>query len=345
MKSSRSMAATSHSGFKMKKRTKVLLTGGAGYLGSIITKKLLQANFDVIVVDRMFFGESSLNYVKKNSNLKIFKADIRDSAKMAKLTKGVDYVIHLAGLVGDAACNNSPQAAVEINYLATKSLASLAKKNGAKKFIFASTCSVYGYNQKLLSEVDELNPLSVYAMTKVMAEIFLVSLLTRDFKTVIFRMATLYGLSPRMRFDLVINSFCAQATVGDKISLYAGNQWRPFIHVADAAQAYILAAKAKPAVLEEQVFNLADEKQNYQIYKVADLIKKHIIGSKVEKDGKINESRNYRVSSSKIERTLNFQASYTVEDGVLEMYHEILKNKKLKEYKNKKFRNSSLVLK
>ena len=324
----------------MKKAQNVLVTGGAGYLGAVLVRKLLEENYKVTVVDPLFFGSSPLNKIKKDKRLSVHKMDIRNEAGVLKLLEKNEYLIHLGALVGDWVCNKNPQQAVEINYLATKSLIKNAKKTGIKKFVFASTCSVYGFSNKLLTENDMPNPVSVYGMTKVLAEQYLLSQAAKRFCTTVLRMATLYGWAPRMRFDLVANQFAAQATLGDRITLYAGYQWRPFIHVQDAASAFMLVLKTQNERINGQIFNVCDNTQNIQIYKLAEIVKKAIPGSKVFRDEKITEQRNYIVSGKKIKKLLNFNVSMNLLAGVREMRGEILKSKQYEDYKNAIFTSS-----
>lgn len=321
----------------MSKYKNILVTGAAGYLGSILTTKLIDEGYKVTGIDNLLFGSSSLFHLKNNKNFTLKKIDIQNSKEMKKAVKGQDAVVHLAGLVGDAVCSANPKHAVNINYLATKDLINISKETSAKKFLFASTCSVYGFAEKLLTEDDSVNPVSVYGMAKVLAEQYLLSQATKSFCTTVLRMATLYGWSPRMRFDLVVNQFTAQAALGDRITLYAGYQWRPFIHVKDAANAFVLALKAQNKRVNSQIFNVCDNTQNIQIYKLADIIKKAIPGSKIFRDEKINEQRNYIVSGKKIKKLLNFNISMDLLAGVQEMKNEILKSKRYEDYKNPKF--------
>jgi len=315
----------------------ILVTGSAGYLGSILSTKLVDAGYKVTGIDNLLFGASSISHLRNRRNFNLKKIDIQNTKEIEKAVKGQDAVIHLAGLVGDAVCSANPKHAVNINYLATKDLISASKESGIKKFLFASTCSVYGFNEKMLTEKDGVNPISVYGMAKVLTEQAVINSANSHFITTAFRMSTLYGFSYRMRFDLVINSFTAQATFGDKISLYAGYQWRPFIHVSDTADAYILALEASPEIINKQIFNLSDSEQNFKIYKIAEKVKKVILGSRVSRNEKVHEPRNYRVDGSKIKRFLKFKTNYSVEDGILEMHHAIFKNKKFKDYQNLKF--------
>lgn len=321
----------------MNKGGKILVTGAAGYLGSIISQKLVAAGYKVTGVDNLLFGGDFLSSLKNKKDFDFKKIDIQNEQEIKRIIKGQDAVIHLAGLVGDGVCSENPQQAVNINYLATKNLISIARKSYIKKFLFASTCSVYGFADQLLTEEDEINPVSVYGMTKVLAEQALIKAGGSRFCTTAFRMSTLYGYSPRMRFDLVINSFTAQATFGDKISLYAGYQWRPFIHVSDAADAYLLALETEDNKINEQILNLGDTNQNFQIYQIADMVKKRIPGSKITRNEKIHEPRNYKVNCSKITKILKFKPKMKVNDGILEMHHAISKKNKFKDYQNPKF--------
>ena len=317
----------------------ILVTGGAGYLGSVLVRKLVARNFNVTVIDKMLFDTQTLNRFR--DDIRIYKEDIRNDKEISKIFKKnkIDCVIHLAALVGDGICNIHPQEAVEINYLATKSLLDIARENKVRKFLFASTCSVYGFSDKLLKETDKVTPVSVYSMTKTQAEEAVLDKSGPNFSTTVFRMATLYGLSLRMRFDLVMNYFTAQAALGEKITLWAGYQWRPFIHVEDAAEAYILALDKSEKLINGQVFNLAGNSQNYQIYQVADLVKKIIPKSEIERDEKKMEPRNYKVDTKKIQRILKFRPHKTIRDGIYEIYQAIHKDRRFVNYRSSKYTN------
>lgn len=319
---------------------RVLVSGGAGYLGRVLINRLLEEKFSVRVLDVLLYK----NYLPKNilSNIEFINGDIRDLALLKKSLKGIENVIHLASLVGDTICANHPQAAYEINTQATKNFAKLSAGK-VKNFIFSSTCSVYGYNLKAVDENSSLNPISLYAWTKVEAEKAILNQKINGLKPTIFRLSTLYGLSPRMRFDLVINRFCAQAFCDKKITLWAGKQWRPFIHIEDAADAYIHVMK-NDKKRKNVIYNLGSTKQNAQIYKVAKLIAEVIPKTKIALEPVNADNRSYKVEAKRLISDLKFIPQKTLTEGIQEIYDFLTSNKSLN-YKSPKYRNFSTRIK
>src|SRR6202790_3522745 len=181
---------------------RVLVLGGAGYLGSVLVRQLLEMGRRVRVLDSFMFGEQALESVKSHPNLEVVRGDVRDVGVVVRCMRGCDAVIHLAGIVGDPACDENKELAVEVNRAATRMLANVALECGVRRFIFASWCSVYGASDFFVNEESAVNPLSVYAETKIDSEGILLGAKTATFAPTILRFSTLFGLSPRMRFDL-----------------------------------------------------------------------------------------------------------------------------------------------
>ena len=216
---------------------RVLITGGAGYLGSVLSRKLLAKKYKVRVMDTLWYGNESIQELLKNENFELVKEDIRNLVPTVKAMIGVDAVIHLASIVGMPASSIEPRTSEEINYLATKNISELCQLHDIETYIFASTCSVYGYQpDKTINEKSRVDPLDFYAKQKYLSERAM-GWLNRS--PTIYRFGTLFGLSPRMRFDLVINLFIAQALKDGKITVFGGKQYRPFLHVSDAADSLI----------------------------------------------------------------------------------------------------------
>lgn len=318
----------------------VLVTGGAGFLGSHIVEKLLNQGYKVRVLDNLSFGDDALQNFKKNSKFELINGDIRDLRLVLQAIQDIDSVIHLAGIVGDQASMIDPTSSFEVNYLSTKVLVDIAKYFKVKNFFFASSCSVYGFsNSKMLTESSKLSPLSLYAETKLKSERLLLNASDRGFTPTIFRMGTLYGLSNRMRFDLVVNFFTGQAISENEISIDGGNQWRPFVHVEDAANAFVLAlGKSKI----RGVFNLGSNEQNHQIKDIGEFILKSITNVKIKQSPK-TDRRDYRVSFSKIKKTLGFKAQRTIIDGIEEI-KQAIKSEKIKSWKNPIYYNNRFPL-
>lgn len=320
--------------------SKVLVTGGLGYFGRVLIDKLIKQNFSVRVVDLSLYQNNFSNNLP--TDIELVKGDIRNVKMFKKSLKGIDHVIHLAALVGDTICANHPQAAYEINTLASKNLAKFSAGK-VKNFIFSSTCSVYGYNLKTLNENSSLNPISLYAWTKIEAEKFIQSYIDKGLNPTIFRMSTLYGFSPRMRFDLVINRFCAQAYFDKKITLWSGKQWRPFIHVEDAADAYIHVLKNNHEK-KHVIYNLGSTNQNLQIYKVAKLIVEVIPKTKIILDTINTDNRSYKISCTRLTEDIKFKPKKTVLEGIREIYEFLLLKKPLN-YQELKYTNFSSRIK
>jgi nucleoside-diphosphate-sugar epimerase len=319
----------------------VLITGGAGYLGSHLLELLLQRNYKVRVLDDLSFGNNALKILKKKYQFDVIKGDIRDLGTVLKSMEGCDAVVHLAGIVGDPASKIDPIQSTEINYLSTKLVADAASYFQIKQFLFASTCSVYGAsNNRLLNENSKLNPVSLYAETKLKSE----DILKKNHKHLsptILRAGTLFGYSNRMRFDLVINFFTAQAMSKQQISIEGGNQWRPFVHVHDAANAYVLALEKKPSS-SQGIFNLGSNNLNHTISEIGTVVQKLIPDVKL-KTSKIIDQRNYRVSFQKIKKSFGFESELSISDGISEIKHAI-KSGKIKSWTNPIYYNNKFPL-
>lgn len=302
----------------------VLVVGGAGYIGSILTRQLLDAGYRVRVLDLEMFGTKSLVDVMEHPRLEVMKGDFRNIEDAARALRGMDAVCHLAAIVGDPACALDRETTIAVNYAAAKMMAQLAKANGVTKFVFASTCSVYGDSEDIMSEDSPLNPVSLYATTKIDAERALLDTADADFQPTILRFATAYGWSNRPRFDLVANLFSAQAVTDKKIRVFNGEQWRPFVHTRDIARACVLTLEAPLAKVGSQIFNVGDESQNYTLTQLGQIVARSCPGIEVEEVRNGDDARNYRVNFSKIRRTLGFRASIDLVEGIQEMVDAVV---------------------
>lgn len=290
---------------------KVLITGGAGYLGSTLATKLLSKGFKVRIMDNFLYGKQSIQHLIRNPNFETVEGDVRDMRMLVKALNDSNFVIHLASIVGDQAGDLEPKTTIEINYLSTRALAGLCKIYG-KKLLFASTCSVYGDSLNGVAvedqPVDLSKPLSLYGETKLRSE----RAIEEELKDhVIFRLGTLFGLSYRMRFDLAINMFIAKAIKNEIISVYGGEQFRPFIHVSDAADAFI------KALTEDWKGILNVAWRNWKIKEVATYIC-DFFGVKLNISEKVVDKRNYKVSIEKV-NNLGFVAKRTIDDAISEI--------------------------
>ncbi len=301
----------------------VLVTGGAGYVGSILTNKLVKQNYNVKVVDSLVYGDLGISSLINDKKIEFFNFDIRDSSKISSILKNVDCVIHLAAIVGEPLCKKIPEAAKQINEIATKNLVNLCKSNNVKRFIFASTCSNYGSSLKIVDESSPVKPLSLYSECKVNSEKYILENNSNKFQTCILRFATAHGLSPRMRFDLLVQEFLHDALVDKKISIFGEDFWRPLIHVDDMASACISVVDASSITISGQIFNVGSSNENYTKKQLANIIQKHVSDIKIEIVKSKTDPRNYKVSFDKIKRILNFQPKRTVENSVVEILSKI----------------------
>tara|TARA_B100001540_G_C15814029_1_gene646088 strand:- start:2871 stop:3848 length:978 start_codon:yes stop_codon:yes gene_type:complete len=304
----------------------ILVTGGAGYVGTALVPELLKF-YNVTVLDLMIYGTK---LPKNNKRLKIIKGDIRDKKKLNKATKGIDCVIHLACISNDPSFELNPKLGKSINLLAFEPLVKISKKNGVKRFIYASSSSVYGIkNSKNVNEKMRLKPLTDYSKFKADCEKILFKYSGIDFTSIVIRPATVCGFAPRQRFDLVVNILTNLAFNKREITVLGGKQLRPNIHISDMVRAYVHLIKADKKIVYNQIFNVGY--QNQSVNKIAKIVKK-IIGSDVRINvKKSNDNRSYHISSNKIKKILNFSPKSTIEDAVKDLK---------KAFRNKKFKKS-----
>lgn len=308
---------------------KVLITGGAGYIGSLFTGILLQRGYSVVIVDDLLFGGDSLLAYLTHPKFTFHKGNVTDKASIREYFKGVDCVVHLAALVGFPACRQvGPQVAWLYNLQGTKNVYELAQENEAKRFVFSSTYSNYGIAEgdATVTEESPLNPQSLYAETKIAAEQFLIAQgKTSTTVPVVFRFATLFGLSPRTRFDLIINQFVLQAIEKRRLVIYQKNYNRSFVHIRDIAKALLMAMEFDIKKVGNQIFNVGSNEGNYSKEEVIHLIQKYVPEVTIEQkdlsfDG---DMRDIKVSFDKIERILGYTTDVTVEEGIRELAEAI----------------------
>lgn len=297
----------------------VLVTGGAGYLGSIVVSQLLSRGVHVRILDCLLFGGQSIEKLRSHANCEFILGDIRDIGTSVRAMDGCDTVIHLAGIVGDQACEANRELAVEVNAAATRMLAEIAPRCGIHRFLFASSCSVYGSSRATVAESSRLHPLSLYAQTKVDSERVLVDACTRGFAPTVLRLGTLFGVSPRMRFDLVLNLLAARAVSVGRITVRNGRQWRPFVHVRDAARAFLACIDSQAERVAGEIFNVGSSFLNAQIRQLGEIVAHLVPGTAVTGIYDRLDQRSYRVRFDKIERTLGFVCRETLEAGVREV--------------------------
>ena len=314
----------------------VLVTGGAGYVGSHLTRKLLARGYRVRILDNFLYGNDGLHDLRVNQNLELIDGDICDERALAAAVAGVRGVIALAALVGDGACDLHPERTMAINYDSTKQTIAACRRAGVKRLVFASSCSVYGANgQALLSEDSHLNPVSLYARTRLMSEELLLRE-SEDTEVVILRLATVCGVSERMRFDLMVNTMTACAAVQNVIRVSGGDQWRPHLHVQDAAEAFALALEKKDVA--GQIFNVGSDDQNFTIGETAEKVAAYLPGVRVEPMVNGSDRRSYRVSFDRIRSVLGFRAQFTVDDAIKEV-SSLLLSGQVSDFREERFHN------
>jgi len=309
---------------------KVLVTGVAGYIGSVLTHKLLDKGFEVIGIDNLLYGGESLLNIYNHPNFKFYKKDIRNIETIVSLVNEVGAVIHLAAIVGDPACAKQPQLAISTNLDGSINLLKAANNSySVKNFIFASTCSNYGKMEgnSYVTEESPLKPVSLYAELKVkFEEIMLDGEYRKNFCPTALRFATAYGISPRMRFDLTVNEFTKDAALGRELTIFGEQFWRPYCNVEDLANACILVLESEPDKVYKNVFNVGDTRENYQKKMLAEELKKLIPDLKIKYVKKDEDPRDYKVSFEKIKKVLGFQITKTVPQGMEEIIRVIKDN-------------------
>lgn len=306
---------------------KVLITGIEGYIGTVLGQVLLNQGFNVVGLDTGYYREGWFFKGIKHFP-KIISKDIR-TIKEDDL-KGYNTVVHLAELSNDPLGEINSEVTYEINHQGTVTLAKKSKKMGIKRFIYFSSCSVYGASEDVVDEKTKPNPLTVYAQCKVLNEKSLLAMADDNFSPVILRLATVFGPSPRMRFDLAVNNLAGLAWTTKEIKMESdGNPWRPFVHILDVCEAVACILKANKNVVHGQIFNLGSQKSNHQIKDIAAIIGKVFVGCQVSLNKNGIDKRNYRVNFEKINNRLpGFSCKRTVETGIQEL-SEIFKQIKL----------------
>lgn len=294
----------------------IVVTGGAGYIGTELTEGLLACGHRVTCVDRMFFGLDVVADFTANPNYRLMRDDVRwvDPA----VFDGVDVVIDLAGISNDPSCDLSPAVTEDINWHGAVRIARLAKERGVKRFLFSSSCSVYGHGIKTgLDERCELRPVSLYARCKARAEEDVLKLASNDFCVTVFRNATVYGYSRRMRYDLVVNLMTAKAFHGGVIYvLGGGEQWRPNVHVRDVVRAFVLGLEQPADLLNGHIFNVGSDAQTFRVIDIAHIVRERLGNVRIEMVPDDPDKRTYNVSFEKIRCQLGFQPQHTIEETV-----------------------------
>lgn len=301
---------------------KILVTGGAGYIGSVLVRILLKKRYKVRVIDNLMFGGESLIELFNYPEFEFVKGDVRIEKDIRKALDGVDGVVNLAAIVGDPACAKTPDLAREINFVATKRLYEVANEMDVSRFVFASTCSNYGKMEgdTFVTEDSKLAPVSLYAETKVSSEEFLLNQSrSNSCKPTSLRFSTVYGLSERPRFDLTVNEFTKELALNRELVIFGEQFWRPYCHVYDLARSVVLVLETDESKVAYEVFNVGDTSENYTKKMIVDEIVKQIPDSKIEYIQKNEDPRDYRVNFDKIKNILGFEITMKVPQGVAQI--------------------------
>ena len=312
----------------MKQSKSILVVGGAGYLGCVLVEELLQRGYAVTVFDRLFFSDAGLQRVR--DRVRLLPGDIRSMPP--QVMEGASAIINLAGLSNDPTAEYNPEANHQMNTVATRALAELARSQGVNRYLFASSCSIYDVGvvdeerDVLLNEDAAVQPHAAYAVSKLAGEKELLALQDETFSPVILRMGTLFGFSPRMRYDLVVNTFVKDAFLKGRVNLhYGGQMWRPLVDVRDAARAYLVALEAPNSLVAGEIFNVVSE--NYRISELALRVREGLrakgMDAEIQATFQYAGIRNYRVSGRKISARLNYKPVVAVEESVKDMVEKI----------------------
>lgn len=299
------------------KMKNILVIGGGGYVGAALVPSLLRKGYFVTVYDLFLYGTS---VIQPHENLRLIVGDLRDLEKLENSLQGNEVIIHLACISNDPSFELNAELGKSVNYDCFEPLIMKAKSNGTKRFIYASSSSVYGIKEEPdVTEEMSLKPLTDYSKYKALCEEVLIKHSSHDFECVIVRPATVCGFSPRQRLDVIVNMFASQAYFNQKITIFGGDQLRPNIHIKDMVRLYCQLIEADSSMVSGQIFNAGYE--NLSVRQIAEIIK-----SSVNKYVEIsitptNDNRSYHISSQKLSNILNFSPKYTVSDAATEMFY------------------------
>lgn len=304
----------------------ILVTGGAGYLGSVLSLTLLEGGHHVSALDNLAQGGRGLLPLLGHPRYRFVAGDVRDPRAVGAALEGVDAVVHLAAIVGDPACAREPETARAVNQHGSLELVSAARAAGVRRLVFASTCSNYGRMADTTVLADEghaLRPVSLYAETKVAVEEALLGLEPAPTAITVLRFATLFGTSPRMRFDLTVNQFVMETLTRGSLTVFGERFWRPYVHVRDAARGIAAVLGAPASLVAGQVFNVGHTDENYRKLDLVEMIGRLVRPVHVEFVTVADDPRDYKVSFEKIRRTLGFVPERLVPQGIQDIARAI----------------------
>jgi len=307
----------------------VLVTGGAGYIGALLCQELLASSRRVVVFDALIHGQEHVARKLERAGVQVVRGDIRDAEARAQALAGIDVVVHLAAIVGDPACARDPELSHQVNVEGARALIEDARAAQVGHIVFASTCSNYGRMADPTVPIDErgeLRPVSLYAEQKVGVERMLLPSAAggeaHDLDTTLvtcLRLATVYGVAPRMRFDLTVNEFTRDLWAGRALEVFGERFWRPYVHVRDVARAVCAVLDSAPERVDGQVFNVGCSEENYRKFDLVRSIREQVSAGVVSYVHRDEDPRDYKVSFERIRRELGFRTSMTVPDGIREV--------------------------
>ena len=297
----------------------ILVTGGAGYVGAVLIPKLIQSGYKTTVLDWYIYEKNVFKKYKKNPLLHEIKGDIRNSKLVEKSLKNIDAVIHLACISNDPSFDLDPALGRSINYDATRSLIDSAKKSGVKRFVYASSSSVYGIKNELeVTEDLPLLPLTDYSKYKALCEEYLLKKADKNFVGLVLRPATVCGFSPRLRLDLTVNILTMNALTNRKITVFGGSQKRPNIHIEDMTDLYVKTLSYPDALIDRKIYNAVCD--NYSLLEIADMVKKTLADRQIQIEIQpTSDLRSYHVSSQKIKNELGFVPKHSVVNAISDL--------------------------
>jgi len=323
------------------KAKNILVTGGGGYIGIHLVKMLLDDDYNVTILDNFTFGNSSINHIKDHPKLTIIEGDVTNIKDLVKAVKNNRYVVALAAIVGDPASSIDAEETLNLNYESSKILTEICNFYEVEKLVFASSCSVYGASTSgYLTEDSPLNPVSLYARTRIYSENYILDN-SKITSPTILRLSTVFGFSPRMRYDLVVNTLLIRALRDKKFSVFGGDQWRPFVHCNDVARAFKLVIESDKKVTHKQIFNVGSDDMNFTIDQIGDKVSAKFPDAEYNTVDEDVDKRNYKVSFNKIITQLGFEKNYDIEMGLDEMIEKINEDDSLLDYEEKVYSNFS----
>jgi nucleoside-diphosphate-sugar epimerase len=302
----------------MSKLKNILVTGGAGYVGSALIPKLIQAGYHVKVLDLYLYGDDVLSPFRDHPRLTEIKGDIRDTRLLEREIPGSEAIIHLACISNDPSYELNPNLGKSINYDAFIPLVDISKTSGVERFIYASSSSVYGIkDEQEVTEDLPLEPLTDYSKYKALCEKYLNEAASDDFIVTTIRPSTVCGYSKRLRLDLTVNILTNHAVNKGKITVYGGEQKRPNLHIEDMTDLYLFMLKQEKERIQKKIYNVGYE--NYTVQEIAEMVKETLGGDLPIEATPTNDNRSYHVSSKKIKEELGFEAKHTIQEAILDL--------------------------